>query len=195
MTVNRVIMRVLRAGAADLGGMRLLERRPTPIGGPQLFQARMKMPVLAKASAVVAALTVAAIAGCAGTSEATLTREEFIEQGNAICAAGNDEIEAAVPEMGSGGAPSGPEGEAFFETLLAVSQRQIDDLAALKAPPDMQPEVDAVVAQAREIRAEIEAAGMEALFSSEEDPFEPVNAPMRDMGLTACAGEPMGEEE
>ena len=141
--------------------------------------------------AALAGMTLAALVGCQA-SGGELTREEFVEQGNAICAAGNAEIEAAVPKGESAAPPSGPEGEALFKTIVESSNRSIDAVAALKPPADLQPEMTSIIADARVIMADMEAQGMEALFSSEDDPFAEVNVRLRAVGLTVC-GEDMAE--
>ncbi|MBK6767455.1 MAG: hypothetical protein IPG72_00115 [Ardenticatenales bacterium] len=142
--------------------------------------------------AALSALALAAVAGCAVSPESggTLSREEFLKQGNTICAEGNAEVAAAVPESEVPGPPSGPEGEAFFQTIVTVSKKQMDGVEALKAPADLKPEVDSILSDARAILADIEAKGSEELFASEEDPFAAVNERLKAIGLTECAEEP-----
>lgn len=143
--------------------------------------------------ATLAFVAAAALAGCKTSGGETLTREEFLKQGNAICAKGNAEIEAVAPKGGDAGPPSGPEGEAFFKAIIETSHRMIDDVAALKPPADLQPEMTGIVADSRLILADMEAKGAEALFASEGDPFVEVNKRLTSIGLTVC-GEDQGAE-
>ena len=141
-------------------------------------------------AATLAFVTAAALAGCKTSGGDTLSREEFLKQGNAICTKGNAEIEAAVPKGGTDGPPSGPEGDAVFKTIMETSQRMIDEVAALKPPADLQPEMTSIVADSRLILADLEAKGSEAMFATEADPFVEVNKRLTSIGLTVCGEDP-----
>lgn len=143
--------------------------------------------------ATLAFVAAAALAGCKTSGGETLTRDEFLKQGNAICTKGNAEIEAVVPKGNNAGPPSGPEGEAFFKAIIKTSHRMIDDVAALKPPADLQPEMTSIVADSRLILADLEAKGAEAMFALEGDPFFEVNKRLTSIGLTVC-GEDQGAE-
>ncbi|MEO8082842.1 MAG: hypothetical protein ABI780_03410 [Ardenticatenales bacterium] len=145
--------------------------------------------------AIVLSLTMAAVAGCVVSpaspdSGGPLSREEFLKQGNAICAAGNAEIEAAAGKLG--GPPAGPAGEAFFQTIVTVSKRQINDVAALKPPADMKAEMDSIVADSLATLADMEAKGSDALFATEADPFAKINPRLKAIGLADCAPDSEG---
>lgn len=139
--------------------------------------------------AAVAALAISTIAGCAADSGGELTREEFVEQANAVCASGNAEIGAAIPSDGEW-PPSGETEEAMFQTIVQSIHRQIDEITALDGPDDIETEVDAVVADARLIVADMETQGMDTFFASDEDPFAAVNARFSALGITECAQDP-----
>lgn len=146
--------------------------------------------------AIMASLTIASVTGCAVSpaspdSGAALSREEFLKQGNVICAAGNAEIEAAARKLG--GPPAGPEGEAFFQTIITVSKRQINGVAALKPPADMKAEMDGIVADSMATLADMEAKGSAALFATEADPFAKINPRLKAIGLTDCAPDDPGQ--
>lgn len=143
--------------------------------------------------ATLAFVAAAALAGCKTSGGETLTRDEFLKQGNAICTKGNAEIEAAMPKGNSAGPPSGPEGEALFKALMDSSHRMIDEVAALKPPADLQPEMTSIVADSRLVLADVEAKGAESLFASEEDPFFEVNKRLTAIGLTVCGEDPGAE--
>ena len=139
---------------------------------------------------LIALISMASIGACSSDDE-RLTSEEFLEQGNAICAAGNAEIEEAGSELFASADPSGEEVAAFIEDTLAPSiQGQIDDLEALSPPEELQEPVDEMLADARtalDDMRETAANDPEAFFASEENPFADVNAQAKVIGLAACA--------
>lgn len=141
-------------------------------------------------TALIALLTMTTIGACSSDDE-RLTSEEFLEQGNAICAAGNAEIEEAGSELFASADPTAEEVAAFIEDTLAPSvQGQIDDLEALSPPEELQEPVDEMLADAQTALADMRESAdndPEAFFAAEEDPFVDVNAQATTIGLTACA--------
>lgn len=141
------------------------------------------------------ALGLVAIAGCQGEGGgATTTMEEYVEQGNAICTAGNEAIMASFP-MDASGPPEGEEGEALFQTVLGIVGGMIDDLDALEGPAEAVAEMDGIVADARAILTTVQEGGAEAFFATEEDPWASVNPRFEALGLSACAEDPSAAEE
>jgi hypothetical protein len=138
------------------------------------------------ALACAAAVAVAGTAGCGGDDDSALTRDEFVTQANAICAAGNAKIEAAVPESSSG-PPSGDAGARFYETIVDETQGTVDGIAALEPPDEMKADVDAMVAAAREVVSEMRATPADTFFQTNEDPFAEVNQVASSLGLDDCA--------
>lgn len=134
-----------------------------------------------------AALAVSAVAGCGGGDAETLSRAEFLSQGNEICAAGARRIAAHAPAARPGRPPSGAEAQAFFSFLTTETERQIDELAALKPPEDLRADIDRLLADGRAGLETVQAQGAETFFADEEDPFAAVNVMARRIGLTACA--------
>ncbi len=141
----------------------------------------------AGAALCAAALTVAlgVAAGCGGDDDGDsgLTREEYLAQGNAICAAGNERIEAIA--AGLTGPPSGDEAAELVNSIADDISGQVDEIAALDPPEELQADADALVAAARTGLEELRA-DPESLFG-EESPLTPVNRLAEDMGLTTCA--------
>jgi hypothetical protein len=151
--------------------------------------------------ALLAALAALAliVAGCGGGSDSTesttsLSKAEFVKQGNAICAKGNEEIEEGFEEFGKEHGlsekkePSKAELEEAVETVVVPKiTKELESIRAL-GPPD------------EEAEAALDAAE-EALEKGEEDPsqffkeenagpFAKANKLAREYGLTKC-----GEEE
>ncbi len=124
------------------------------------------------------------LAACGGDDDA-LSEEEFLEQGNAICAAGNERLEEAGAGF-SGEQPSPEELEAFLEILIDDVRGQLDDIEALSPPEELEEDVDELIESARGTIAEVEDAGPDALLSP-EDPFAEENAMADEIGLTECA--------
>jgi hypothetical protein len=137
---------------------------------------------------------VALIAGCGSSddSSSSLTKAEFVKKGNAICAAGNKEIEdgfeafAEEHDLSGKQPPSEAESKEVAETVLipAVS-KQVEQIRALGPPDD---EAEEVVDSAEE-----------SLEKAEEDPvgfiegdgagFAATNKKARAYGLTVCGEE------
>lgn len=138
-------------------------------------------------------LLVSLVVACVGGS-AALTREEFVAQANAICAAGDAKIQAAAPAMSGEQMPSAEELEAFYGDIVAVSQEIIDELDALVPPEELRAEMESLITDARAVMDEIKTQDTATFFAAEEDPFAAVNARALAMGLTAC-GQSGGEEQ
>lgn len=141
-------------------------------------------------AAVAAALAIAACGGddeeSGDAPEATttpaLTEVEFLEEGNAICAAANEEIEAAERKIASE-----DEAIAFFEeTLVPNVQGQLDDLGELQAPPELEADVEALLADAQTALDEVQADPQSLLSGG--DPFADANQQATEIGLEECAG-------
>lgn len=135
----------------------------------------------------VAAAAAALVAGGCGGDDA-LTKAEFVEQGNKICADASAELERQAEEtFGGGETPDEAAQLAFVEDVVLPSvQQQIDDLAALEPPEEDVETVDDIIATAQEA---IDAGeeDIEALAAAQEDPFAEANQKAEDYGLTECA--------
>jgi hypothetical protein len=86
---------------------------------------------------VAATLVVGLVAGGCGSSKssttATLSKPQYLAQGNAICARGNQTL--AAPDKALGGQPTEAQIAAFVTSSFAPNiQSQIDGLRALAAP-------------------------------------------------------------
>lgn len=150
------------------------------------------------ALAVFAAALV--VAGCGsgdgGSGTSSLTKAEFVKQGNAICAEGNKEIEAGFEtfakkhQLSENSPPSKTESKEAGETILipAIS-KQLEKIRALGAPSGEEEEVDTLLSRAEKALKEGEEDPA-AFIEGELAPFKSVNREARELGLTVC-----GEEE
>ena len=151
-------------------------------------------------AAIAAAVLAALVAGCGGGDETTdetvtLTKVEFIKQGDAICQAGNKEIEAGFEEFAKENdlpenkEPSKEQGVELVETVLLPSiQQQGEELRELGAPEGDEDQVDAMLTALEDAVAEGEDEP-ESLFSGDADPFGDANQQAKDYGFKVCGEE------
>jgi hypothetical protein len=132
-----------------------------------------------------------------GAASEQLTAAEFLEQGNAICAEGNAEIDAAIDdvELGADGAPT-PESlvAVMQDTIIPAVAEQIEGLQALTPPEELEADIVQLLTDAEaaldDMQQQLEADPEG--FLDAPDPFEDVNARATELGLIEC-GEGEGE--
>ncbi len=95
---------------------------------------------------LVITLGTAGLAGC-GDDVKALSKEEFLKQGNAICAAGNERLGTAFTkafgDLGDGEQPDPKVGGTMEQdVVIPVIQGEIDDIRALKPPKDLADDVN-----------------------------------------------------
>lgn len=147
----------------------------------------------------LAALTVLltfALAGCGGsdsdggsegsddepTSEAAaITKDELIEQGNAICEAGNAEIAAASADIDT----TDPEAitTAITDVVIPNIRGQIADLRALGYPEGDEETLEGIYSEAESVLDEAEA---DPSLMTSDAVFDETNTALVDYGLTTC---------
>jgi plastocyanin len=140
-----------------------------------------------RVAAIVAVVGFVA-AGCGDDAE-RLSQAEFLEQGNAVCAGGNERIDEMFEATFE--SEQDFEDEAKQETAKAALeddiQSQIDDIDDLEPPEDIEDAVDSLVDSAQAALDEIREMSTADFFAEEEDPFEDVNRQAAEIGLTECA--------
>lgn len=143
--------------------------------------------VFLSALALAVSLTVS---GCGGGDDkssdapASITKADFTEQADAICAAGDVTINAAADALGD--TPTQAEIEAFATDVLVVSvQSQHDDIEALGAPDG---DEDDITAMLDALQSSIDAVTADPASINAEgaDPFADANQMAQDYGLTDC---------
>ena len=138
---------------------------------------------------VTALLAIALVVGACGSDEKSApSKAEFLRKGNAICAAGNKEIDAAGNKMfkGQKGKPSEAQIKRFAtEAALPSIERQVDQLRRLGAPKGDEAKVKAILDAAQQ---GIEKTKQDpALLAQDKGgPFERANSLARAYGLTVC---------
>jgi hypothetical protein len=141
-----------------------------------------------------AVMAFAAIAAGCGSSDSTtdstasLTKAEFLKQGNAICAAGNEEINAGFNKfLPKGKQPSKAELDEAMETVLIPSiSKQVEEIRALGAPEGEEEAVEDFLAGAEE---ELEKGEEEPASLATNASFSKTNREGKAIGLTSCAEE------
>lgn len=164
----------------------------------------MNKPVIGLLAALVA--TAVIVAGCGSSSDTTestasISKAEFLKQGNAICAAGNKEINEGFEKFFSKNdrkhkKPTEAEFEEITNTVLAPSvSKQISEVRALGTPEGEEGEIDEFLTNAEEALEELEEEPSLAGAEGKEEPFFTVNKEAAAIGLTACGGEEEGKEQ
>jgi hypothetical protein len=143
------------------------------------------------AATIVLLFLVGAAAGC-GDSEDRLTAAELTTQGNAVCTDVDKEFEKAFANFDDSEEPTPAQMQEFAATAAEITDDAIGRFEELKPPEDLEGEWDDILEDARAAQQQLEEAGEDReaaarLFSSEEDPFEGVNAGLEKLGITACS--------
>jgi len=135
------------------------------------------------------------VAGCGGSSDSSestssLTRAEFVKQGNAICAKGNKEIQEGFEEfeqeVGSQKQPTKAQLTEAIETIVLPAVReQVEGVQDLGAPSGEEAKVEAITDSAEEALEEGEEDPA-SLTSEKADPFAKANELANEYGLTKC---------
>jgi hypothetical protein len=145
------------------------------------------MPLPRRLSVALYALSAGALlAGCTDSSAPTLTAAQLIEQGNAICAAGNERMEAAWQAESPDEMPSGAAAESVYDTVVVEVQGMVDGLRALQPPAELEADYTAMLAEADTAMTTLREAGAENFFAMEEDPFAKANEIAIRIGLNVC---------
>jgi hypothetical protein len=131
-----------------------------------------------------AVLAVAGLSACSDDDKETLSEDEFLEQGNAICTEGNERTASIGEDLGED--PSDEEVEAAVDELADDIDGQIDDIRDLEEPEDLSDDLEAALDQAEEDLQELRDLGAD-IVTAEEDPFAETNELMSEIGLTVCA--------
>ncbi len=149
------------------------------------------------ACAATAVLAVGA-SGCGGDDDsssdsttsaaASISKEEFLKQGNEICAEGSKTIDEAAGQTFTGGRPTDEQITQFVTgTVLPSIESQVDGIRALGIPEGDEDQVNAFLDDADQAVEDAKADPVSVTENS-TDPFADANQAARDYGLTECAG-------
>jgi len=135
------------------------------------------------------ATTTAGATGATGATGEPLSKEEFIAEADAICKAGDREIDSQAQEFfPEGGSPGTAEEEAFVtEVLVPGVQEELDGIGALTPPEGDEDEVAAILDAAQEAIDQLEEDPSALTGAgSGPDPFAEANQLATDYGLKVC---------
>lgn len=138
---------------------------------------------------VLVAFAMAGVAGCddddSTTSTETLTKDEFVQQANAICAETGKEIDAAATEAQAAGGDQ----EAFItDTLAPAVESELAAIAALPVPAGEEDQIAAILDAANQGLDEVQADPTVLMGGGGGDPFAEANELGDAYGLTECSG-------
>jgi len=105
-----------------------------------------------------------------------LSNSEFKKQGNAICAEGTRQIDAAAEQL-----------TAFAAVAVPNIKQQVEDVAALEPPRSLRAKVKKLVTTARAAVAKVEA-DPSLLADEKHNPFAASDKQAKKLGLKECAG-------
>jgi hypothetical protein len=137
----------------------------------------------------------AALAGCAGSGDDRLSREDFVEQATAIC----DRAEERIGELDA--PASVDELEAYAREARSITEEGLDDLEALEPPADLEAGFDRYLDQGNAVVGVLEelegaaASGDEAeaqRLAGELAESADAQQAARDAGLPGCEDEGEG---
>lgn len=160
----------------------------------------MSRPAVALVALAALALLVA---GCgddgdgattpAGDSSGSISQAEFVEQGNEICGAGNEELASEIDEFAEDNGLSGSDqpsqdqlDELASEVVLPSIAKQIGEIRDLGAPRGQEKEVEAFLGNAEATIEEMEAEPSR-LTDTSLSPFADVFREAVGLGLVVCA--------
>jgi hypothetical protein len=127
-------------------------------------------------------------AGCGSDEKPTPSKAEFLRKGNAVCAAGNKQIEAEANKRfrGQQSRPSDAELRKFAtEVLLPSIEKQVSQLRDLGAPKGDEAKVKAILDAAQQ---GVDKGKQDPLSLTRDkaDPFARANSLARQYGLNVC---------
>jgi hypothetical protein len=144
--------------------------------------------------AVVVALALGGIAaGCGDDSDDSgdqaLTKQEFLAKGNAICAAGDKEIETAFQKAIGNAKPTQAQLDSVVtDSLVPSVQGQIDGIRDLPAPEGDEDQIGQMLDEAELALQDVKENPSLATQEGGQTPFAAVNKKLNEYGLTSCGG-------
>lgn len=148
---------------------------------------KLRLPMIL--AGLLAALALIA-AGCGGDDEEPsgppLTKEEFITQADEICAAGDEEINAAAEEQFGDLTEEPPveDQETFLSDVVAPNyEGQLEDIRALNPPEEDEAEVETLLTALEELITQLRD-GPTAVLEATEPPEASTFA--QEYGLQNC---------
>ena len=140
---------------------------------------------------LVAVVAIGALAaGCGGsdndnTTTASLTKAAWISKADAICKAGNDQINATAKQQFGNKKPTEAQIQQFTQnTVIPNTADQIDKIKALGTPTEQGSQAEAVVNSAEATVNRVKADP--SLLTGKSDPFAQTNQMAKAYGMKVC---------
>lgn len=123
-------------------------------------------------------------AACGGDDDATdaLSVDDFIDHSNAICQAGNAEIDAMMAALGE--PPSDDQLAEAVDFIVDNVSAQVTDMQALGRPAAIADDMTEIWGDVNEILADMRTQGP-SIFEG-DDPFAELRPRLAEVGLTDC---------
>jgi hypothetical protein len=118
-------------------------------------------------------------------SAPALTKEQFIAQADAICAAGDKSINSAIKALGSTGQPSQADLQQFATVAVPTLQEEVDAIGALPPPGGDTDEVSAILDAVQNGVDQIKSDPS----SIESDPLQDASQLAQEYGLQECGSD------
>lgn len=126
------------------------------------------------------------------SADVTITKEQLIAQGDAICKQGNEEIEDGferyADEKGipDGKEPSDSQGVEIVEQIIVPNLKTQSELIRGIGAPEGDEEEIGEMLDSLDVAVEEAEDDPEALFNEDTDPFGDVNQKAQDYGFSEC---------
>ncbi len=139
------------------------------------------------------------LTGCGGGDSQSLSESEFRQQANAICTAGDAELDAKGTQKlygPDGKATPTPEMIAAYltEDALPVARTKLDGIERLEPPAKDRKKVERMLAAGRkgvaQVDAQLKRDPRDYLSATGPDPFQEFNKLAGDLGLDRCTSKP-----
>jgi hypothetical protein len=138
---------------------------------------------------VTLGLASAAFAGIAGAGS-TLSKKEYLKEGNTICKAANVELNAIFDEVfadfDENDVLTDEQAQDLADRVVPIFDQALDDIDALEGPAALDKKVGKVLDEYRSITAEVQADPSIAFSPDSPDPFVEVDKKAKKIGLKAC---------
>jgi hypothetical protein len=122
------------------------------------------------------------------TSTPAPTKAEFLQKGNAICEAGNAQLQADFEALGTNKPTQAQLEQVVTGKLVPSVEAQISDIRALGAPAGDEDQVKAILDAASAGIAKVKADPALIASNGGQDPLKQSNELANAYGLTSCGG-------
>jgi hypothetical protein len=152
----------------------------------------INLPQRALSPALVVALLIAVLAGCGGgDSQTSLTKAQFVQRANAICAQNTGDIVGPVEQYVHSHSNSGQSKEeltadAVRQAILPRFQRQVKEIRALGFPSGDEQQIESFLTSMQQAIDSLDSQQKLDLFTDLDESFTAAKIRAQKYGLTDC---------